>query len=179
MSLLLCFSGQIGSGKSSVSTAIAQALGWRRTGFGDYLRAEIARLGGDPDDRKSLQDLGQALVNANPEAFCRQVLAAGGFTPGDNFVIDGVRHTGIFNILAKVCHPSDAKLIFLGAEVATRSARINSRIDARDFARASAHPVEAELSRALSDLADGIINADQPLERVLEAALTLVHRWSI
>ena len=44
MSVLLCFSGQIGSGKSSVSAAVAEALRWRRTGFGVYLRGEIARF---------------------------------------------------------------------------------------------------------------------------------------
>jgi hypothetical protein len=91
ISLILCFSGQIGSGKSSVSTAVAEALGWRRTGFGDYLRSEIARLGGDPNDRKSLQDLRQARVDANPVAFCRDVLSSAGFQPGDDFVIDGIR----------------------------------------------------------------------------------------
>ena len=177
MKLLLCFAGQIGSGKSSVSTAIAQVLGWRRTGFGDYLRAEIARRGGDPDDRRSLQNLGQALVNADPDAFCRDVLAAGGFTPGDDFILDGIRHIGIFKILARVCRPSNAKLLFLGAGEATRTARINLRIDATDFARASAHPVEAELGSALPELADGLINADQPLDRVLEDALRFVHHW--
>jgi cytidylate kinase len=43
MTLLLCFSGQIGSGKSSASIAVAEALGWKRTGFGDYLRSERSR----------------------------------------------------------------------------------------------------------------------------------------
>jgi cytidylate kinase len=177
MSLLLCFSGQIGSGKSSVSAAVAQALGWPRTGFGDYLRAAIARRGGDPNDRQSLQDLGQTLVDADPDAFCRDVLAAGGFTPGDDFIVDGIRHIGIFEILARVSQPSDAKLLFLGAGEAVRAARIISRTDAADFARASAHPVEAELDRALPDLADGHIDADQPLDHVLDQALRFVHLW--
>ena len=86
MSLLICFSGQIGSGKTSVSAAVAEALGWRRTGFGDYLRSEIERLGGDPSSRQALQDLGQKLVDEDPTAFCREVLLAGGFRPGDRRV---------------------------------------------------------------------------------------------
>ena len=177
MSLLLCFSGQIGSGKSSISTAVAQALGWQRTGFGDYLRAEIARRGGDPNDRKSLQELGQALVAADPDAFCRDVLASGGFIPGDNFIIDGIRHTSIFEILASVSLPSNTKLLFLSACEAMRAARITSRRDAKDFARASAHSVEAQLDRALPNVADGFIDADQPLDRVLDDALKFVHLW--
>ena len=178
MSLLLCFSGQIGSGKSSVSAAVAQALGWQRTGFGDYLRAEIVRRGGDPDDRQSLQDLGQTLVCADPEAFCRDVLAAGGFNPGDNFIIDGIRHIGIFEILARLSQLNDAKLLFLGAGEAVRAARITSRTDAADFARASAHPVEAELDRALPEFADGHIDADQSLDRFLDDVLKYVHLWT-
>lgn len=177
MSLLLCFSGQIGSGKSSVSTAVAEALGWRRAGFGDYLRSEISRLGGDPNDREALQDLGQNRVDDNPEAFCRDVLNAGGFMPGDDFVIDGVRHVRIFRILAAVSAPSQARLLFLGALETTRIARVEARADARDFARASTHLAEAELCDALPQRADGTVNADQSLDRVVSDCLDIVQQW--
>lgn len=178
MSLLLCFSGQIGSGKSSVSAAVATSLGCRRTGFGDYLRNEVTRLGGDPDDRKALQDLGQKRVDADPVAFCSDVLASGGFLPGDDFVIDGIRHVGIFDILAKIGRPSRAKLLFLGASEATRIGRVETRDDAQDFVRASKHRVEAELRDALPHRADGVINADQPFDRVLADCLRLAQQWN-
>jgi dephospho-CoA kinase len=177
MSLLLCFSGQIGSGKSSVSTVIAEALGWRRTGFGEYLRSEIARVGGDPNDRKALQDLGQKRVDKDPTAFCRDVLSAGSFMPGDDFVIDGVRHVRIFEILTEVSTPSQARLLFLGALQTTRLARVEARADARDFARASTHRVEAELHDALPQRADGIVNADQSLDHVVSDCLELIRHW--
>lgn len=177
MSLLLCFSGQIGSGKSSVSTTVAAALGWRRTGFGDYLRNEIDRLGGDPNDRKALQDLGQARVDKDPMAFCSDVLAAAGFQPGDDFVIDGIRHVPIFEILAAVGKPSQARLLFLGALETTRNARVQSRADAGDFVRASTHRVETELQEALPHRADAVVDADQPLDRVVADCLELVRRW--
>ena len=177
MSLLLCFSGQIGSGKSSVSTAVAEALGWRRTGFGDYLRSEISRLGGDPNDREALQNLGQIRVDADPAAFCRDVLVAGGFIAGDDFVIDGIRHVRIFEILADVGTPSQARLLFLGALEATRVARVEARADAQDFVRASTHRVEAELRDALPQRADGVVNADQSSDRVVSDCLELVRHW--
>ncbi|MDA9433524.1 hypothetical protein [Bradyrhizobium sp. CCBAU 51627] len=177
MSLLLCLSGQIGSGKSSVTTAIAAALGWRRAGFGDYLRSEVARLGGDPNDRKALQDLGQRLVEDDSAAFCRCVLASGGFHPGDDFVIDGIRHVAIFDILAAVGKPSQPRLLFLGAPAATRNARVQSRDDAEDFARASRHRVETELQDELPRRADAVIDANQPLDRVVAESLELVRRW--
>lgn len=177
MNLLLCFSGQIGSGKSSVSIAVADALGWRRSGFGDYLRGEIARRGGDPDDRKALQDLGQARVDADAEAFCRDVLAAGLFRPGDDFVIDGIRHVNIFEILKQVGLPSVAQLVFLSAGDMNRSARVQARADAGDFARASRHRVETELREALPDRADTLVNADQPLEHVVSDCLDWIKKW--
>jgi dephospho-CoA kinase len=177
MSLLLCFSGQIGSGKSSVSTAVTEVLGWRRIGFGDYLRSEIKRLGGDPNDREVLQNLGQRRVDDDPAAFCRDVLSAGGFMPGDDFVIDGVRHVSIFEVLAKVSVPSQARLLFLGALETIRIARVEARADARDFVRASTHRVEAELCDALPQRADGIVNANQSLGCVVSDCLELVRHW--
>jgi dephospho-CoA kinase len=177
MSLLLCFSGQIGSGKSSVSTAVAEAFGWRRTSFGDYLRDEVARSGGDPNDRGALQDFGQRRVDGDPVAFCRDVLAAGGFQPGGDFVIDGVRHARIFEILGDVSAPTQAKLLFLSAQDSARLQRVGARADAEDFARASEHRVEAELREALPRLAAVVVDANQPLERVVSDCLNLVRRW--
>jgi cytidylate kinase len=177
MSLLLCFSGQIGSGKSSVSTAVAAALGWRRTGFGEYLRNEIIRSGGDPNDRKALQDLGQQRVDADAAAFCRNVLAAAGFTLGDDLVIDGIRHVAIFEKLAEVSKPSEARLLFLGAPESIRNARIENRADAQDFRRASSHRVESDLEDALPQRADAVIDAEQAMDRVVAECLDLVQQW--
>lgn len=178
MSMLLCFSGQIASGKSSVSIAVAEALGWHRTGFGDFLRSEIARLGGNPGDREALQNFGQKRVDDDPVAFCRDVLRAGGFVPGEDFVIDGIRHASIFEILTEVSAPSRTRLLFLGASETTRLARAEERVDASDFARASAHRVEAELINALPQRADGIVNSDQSLDCVVSDCLDLVKQWT-
>lgn len=177
MSLLVCFAGQIGSGKSSVSSAVAQALGWRRTGFGDYLRAEIERMGGDPTSRLALQDLGQHRIESDPEEFCHAVLADGGFTPGDNFVIDGVRHIKIFGILARLAPPSTPLLLFLDAAEESRSARVESRDDTADLRRADTHQVEAELRGGLPKQADVMVDADKPYQEVVANCLAAIESW--
>ncbi|MGF1627295.1 MAG: hypothetical protein ACFCVH_20630 [Alphaproteobacteria bacterium] len=177
MSLLVCFSGQIGSGKSSVSSAVAESLQWPRTGFGDYLRGEIKRAGGDPTSRQALQDLGQQRIESGPEDFCRAVLAAGGFKPGDNFVIDGVRHVDIVRILARLAPPSTPRLLFLGASEASRSARVGSRGDNVDFQRADRHLVEAELRNGLPRHADAVIDADEPFQEVVSKCLAVIEAW--
>lgn len=177
MNLLVCFSGQIGSGKSSVSTTVADTLGWRRTGFGDFLRAEIKRSGGDPTSRQALQELGQQRVDSDPEAFCHDVLLAGGFRPGDNFVIDSVRHAGIFRILRRVAVPSISRLFFLQASDAARIARVGPRSDHADFQRAAGHRVEAELQNALPEQADAVIDADRPFEEVVANCVAVIRSW--
>jgi len=154
MGLLVCFAGRIGSGKSSVSQALAERLGWERAGFSDFLRAELAQRGNDAPSREMLQDFGQAMVEGDPEGFCRAVLDAGNFRPGGDMLVDGVRHAEIHRILARIALPSTAKLIFLTADEASRLDRVKERGDgSTDFARAEAHRVEADLQEDLPAIA--------------------------
>lgn len=177
MTLLLCFSGQIGSGKSSVSRAVAARLGWPQAGFGDFLRAEILREAGDYHSREALQNLGQRLVKADAEGFCRSVLAAGGFSPGVDFVVDGVRHVEIFRTLARIAEPSTARLLFLSADEAHRLERIADRGDENDFARAVTHPVEAELRDQLPSIAHAVVDASRPFDDVVADCLAEIEVW--
>src|SRR4051794_36648427 len=96
--LVVCFAGQIGSGKSSVSRRLGEALAWPRAAFGDYLRAELGRCGGAPESREQLQDLGQRLVDEDPSRFCSSVMSSNGFKPGGDLLLDGVRHVEIQRI---------------------------------------------------------------------------------
>ena len=91
-SLLVCFSGKIGSGKTSISGVVARRLGCGRSSFGGYLRDTIEQRGGDPDCRRSLQDLGQRRIERDPESFYEDDLKGedGVLLPGkDVEVTDG------------------------------------------------------------------------------------------
>ncbi|MHB1955446.1 MAG: hypothetical protein ACYCOU_17050 [Sulfobacillus sp.] len=160
-----------------MSSAVAVALGWRRAGFGDFLREEIVRTGGDPQSREALQNLGQRLVKTDPEAFCRSVLAAGGFTRGENFVVDGIRHVEIFRILGHIAAPSTARLLFLNVDETHRLGRVADRPDKDDFARAVTHRVEAELREDLPELADLVVDATQPFDDVIANCLAHIRLW--
>ena len=177
MSLLVCMSGQIGSGKSSVSRAVAEELGWKRTGFGDFLRVELARAGGDPTSRPELQELGQQRVATDPTEFCRAVLAAGGFAPGADFVVDGVRHNEILQILGRLAAPSTVRLVYLDATELRRSERAAIRDSDADFSRAQTHQVEAESGDALRNQADIVVDADRPLVEVVAHCLAAIETW--
>jgi dephospho-CoA kinase len=177
MGLVVSFAGQIGSGKSSVTVALADVLGWRRTGFGDYLRAEIARRGGDPGSREALQDLGLSLVEGEPGVLCRKVLESAGFQPGGNLLVDGVRHFEIQTIIRSIVDPSEARLIFLATDDGTRLRRVSNRRGRQEYLRAEQHRVEAELTIALPSKADAIVNADGDLAQVVDRCRDLIAGW--
>lgn len=134
-------------------------------------------MGGDPTSREALQDLGQRLVEANAESFCRLVLESGGFVQGDNFVIDGVRHVEIFRTLERLSEPSTAYLLFLSADEGHRLVRVRDRADKDDFTRAATHRVEMELCVSLPALADAVIDATQSFDKVVSDCITRIEKW--
>ncbi|MDE2827462.1 MAG: hypothetical protein OXL40_09170 [Bacteroidota bacterium] len=175
--MLLCFSGRIGSGKSSVSSAVADSLGWRRVGFGDFLRADLESRGGDPNSRRQLQDLGQFRVDHDPVNFCMDVLTFGGFEPNEHIVIDGIRHAVMFEQLARLVAPVEVRLIFLNADELSRLARLRGRMDNESLLDAEQHPVEAELTGTICTQADVAIDATRPLHEVVSVCLSFARKW--
>lgn len=178
MSLVVCFAGQIGSGKSSVSCALADKLEWSRAGFGDYLRKLATARGLDAGNRQILQDLGQSLIEQDSVSFCRAVLLDGGFARGVNMLVDGVRHVGIQSEVAAYVAPSVSKLIYLRASETERRARVKARPDGlSDFGRAEGHFVESELRGGLLGVADAIVEAEREFPVVLRECDAHIQRW--
>lgn len=178
MALVVCLAGKIGSGKSSVSRGLADLLGWPRVGFGDFLRSELQRRGGDPLSREALQELGQSLVDSDLEGFCRAVLSSCQFEAGGNLLIDGIRHVLIYRKLSEIVRPSLVRLIFLSADEERRLDRIEKRDDdGADFSRANNHRVEADLRNALPMIADATVDARQDLSEVVRQTLAAIHNW--
>jgi cytidylate kinase len=178
--LVVCFAGKIGSGKSSVSRRLGEGLAWPRAAFGDYLRAEICRLGGDPDSREQLQDLGQRLVEEDSSQFCSAVMTSSGFAPGGDLLLDGIRHVEIQRIVAELARPSQTKLIYLAASEDERLRRVAGRVDgAGDFVRASTHRVETELETSLPKIADILIDGAAPLDEVVNQCLSALASFGL
>lgn len=177
--LLLCFSGKIGSGKTSTSKAVASELGCGYASFGDYLKDVVARQGGDPDRRESLQYLGQSRIEQDAEAFCRDVVAAGGFVPGEDFVLDGVRHVDTLPHIVQIAAPSEVRLIFLDADAGLRSSRVGERSakEGADFDRAASHVVESEIADKLPKAAHAIVDSSLPSRDVIEQCIRLIDKW--
>ncbi len=71
-STVLAFSGGIRSGKSTLSTGVAEALGCRRVSFGDYVRA-ITQVRGLENCRENWQAVGESLIREDLNQFCGAV----------------------------------------------------------------------------------------------------------
>lgn len=176
--LVVCLAGKIGSGKSSLSDALATSLGWTRAGFGDYLRALITDNGGDPNDRRALQELGLTLVSTDARSFCAGLLATTEFLPGNNLLLDGIRHVAVLGVIRALVAPSSTKLIFVAASADNRIDRVSERPGGfQDLPRAESHIVESELSDALPACADLILDADRPFECVLADCTNAIQDW--
>src|SRR5437879_891815 len=98
---VIALSGKLGSGKTTISSAIATLLGWRRVGFGDYVR-KVVRERGLEETRQNLQVVGTELLEADPREFCKAVLSSGGWTSGEPLIIDGLRHVRTIAIVQEL-----------------------------------------------------------------------------
>src|SRR5262249_10188002 len=122
--IVLALSGKIGSGKTTLSQELADALGWRRASFGEYVRAYAKSQGLDEKSRDVLQAVGQSLVEKDVVDFCRSVLAHFGWTSGEPLVIDGVRHAAVVDALRQIVAPLDLRVVFVDINEKTRLKRI-------------------------------------------------------
>jgi AAA domain-containing protein len=186
----ISFSGRIASGKTTITQSLAEMLGWPRAGFSDYLRFILKERGNNAPTREQLQDLGQSLVTADPDQFCRNVLGLGGFVPGGNILLDGIRHVDIQRRIASLVEPSRAILIHLAADDELVERRTEQRgASEEEFKRASSHPVEQDLQQSLPSIADYSIDASHALPIVISDCLealekagvdqdTLAHAWA-
>lgn len=144
---VLAFAGAIGSGKSTVSAAVASELGWPRASFGDYVRAEARRRGLDASSRDVLQALGETLISEGWDTFCAGVLRQADWRPGTPLVIDGIRHIEAIDTLAKLTAPSSIRLVYLEASEEERRRRLYARGLGNDAERLRLEAYSTEFGR--------------------------------
>lgn len=173
---VIALSGRPGSGKSTLARALADALCWPCVSSGNYVR-QVAAHQGLPDTRENLQQLGESIIeNEGIATFGQLVLTAGGWSPGQPVVIEGVRHVSFLAALRALVVPLRLWHVHVQAGELVRHARLRARgtgeIDRLETIEG--HSTEADVPGKLRGLADLIIDADRPLEsliRIVVAAL--------
>lgn len=164
---ILAFAGPMASGKTTISRAVAETLGWPWAGFGAYIRAEAQRRGLQ-GDRTSLQQLGDALLAEGEEAFCKGVLAEAGWVSGTPLVLDGVRHATVVNALHVLITPQPLVLVYVAITDDVRAARLGARgVDADAQQLHDAHATESDVTTILPKLADLTVDGSWPLGTII------------
>ncbi len=160
---IIAISGRICSGKSYAADLIASNFSFPVASFGGYLKyyCEKNNL---PSDRKSLQDLGQNLVDKKPIQFVINVIDH--FIGSKNVIIvEGVRHHNIFEIIKSLSENTIS--IFVDADQETRYVRYAQRNKDSDklktrsqFIESDNHPVDLEIE-SLKPLFNIVVNSTE------------------
>ena len=164
---VLAVAGVIASGKTTISRHIATALGWPWASFGAYVRGEAQRRG-LPNDRLTLQHLGDELIGFGLEPFCYGVLAEAGWQAGLSVVLDGIRHAHVVYTLRALVNPQPLILAFVSIPEDIRAIRLQARgIDLSTQQQYDHHANEADVLTTLPQLADIVLDGSQSLENII------------
>ena len=175
MVAVLAFAGRMGSGKTTLTTALARAFGCKRASFGDYVR-HVVKARGFEQTRENLQKIGTELLEQDRLRFCSDVLHHAGWTPGEALVIDGLRHAETISLIRQLVSPLGLRIIFLEIDDDIRLERLEARGDGEREALslAEAHSSEQQVISVLARQADLIIDSgdsvQESVRRVVEWA---------
>lgn len=177
--MVVGFSGKRGSGKSTISRQVSEALGWPRVSFGDYVRAEASRRGLNLGI-ETLQAVGQSLVDKGPETFCRAVLLEARWEPNTSLVIDGIRHIEIVAALREIIVPTDFRLVHITVEETLRESRLIGRdsVTGESIRHYDRHSTEAQVATALPELADLVLDGSDEESALIGKIVRWVGRIS-
>lgn len=171
--LVLGFSGRIRSGKSTVTSATAQALGWPTASFGDFVRGEAARRQ-LPVDRDALQTVGEELISTLgwPE-FCELTLAQAGLTRKSvPCIIEGIRHVPALETLRAMFEPVPVYLVHVQTSEVERERRLRREgVSSERAAAWSEHSTERDVRDALPGLADLCVTAEDSPDTAVDEIL--------
>jgi dephospho-CoA kinase len=167
--VVIAFSGRIASGKSTISSAVAESLHLPYVSFGNYVRF-VARCRRLTESREVLQEIGANLVEKDIEGFTRAVLAQADWQPGQSIVVDGIRHMMVLDCLRQIVAPTQLYLIFVAVDEATRSTRLLDRegIGLENYLHLDRDSTEQQVKSHLAEISDLVVDGTHPLEAIVD-----------
>jgi len=155
MAVVYAFAGRMGSGKTTLTKALAKAVGCKRASFGDYVR-HVVKGRGLKQTRENLQKIGTELLEQDRLGFCSEVLYHSGWTPGEPLVIDGLRHAETIELIQQLVSPLRLKIVYIKVDDGIRLERLSARGEGeRDaLSVAESHTSEQQVGTILAQRAD-------------------------
>lgn len=177
MTLVLAFAGKIGSGKTALSGAVSEALGWRRASFGDYVRHVVSGRG-LMETRENLQRIGTELLEADMFEFCRRVLTHSGWSNGEPLIIDGLRHAETAPLISQIVEPAEMRIIYIDIDQQSRLNRLTRRGEGDPLllTLAEQHSSELQVGSILRGMADLILDGRRPIPESTASVLQWVKK---
>lgn len=163
MSWLICISGGIASGKTTLASALAAALPDSvRLAFGDVVRRRVVAEGCEPT-RRNLQDTGLQLIAEGWQVFVNELLK---YIKGDPevLIVEGIRHREAVDALRNRLPTREFLLVYLEVSNDQRQQRIAQTGDTDD---ALDHEVERDVD-VLCSTADLIVRSEQPIDELVQ-----------
>ncbi len=172
--VVIAFTGPIGSGKSTISIALAEALGLSRASFGDHVRS-VAKQRGLTPDREMLQIIGSELIKNGCGPFCKAVLSQAGWKKGDSIIVDGIRHIEAIEALRQMTAPLKFILIFISIEDEDRQSRLMSKgiMDKGKKSKIESHSTEAQVN-SLHSKASLVLDGTQPISELVRQIIGFI-----
>jgi Fic family protein len=170
---IIAFSGALRAGTGALSTVVSELLGWQRVRFSDFIRRVAEGRGEDPNDREVLQRLGQELVREHLEHFVDSVLAMAGWQPGENLVLDGLRHAEVHEQLCKrMDQTTDLHVVHIEMDDETREDRAKQAdgLQNIDFERYDRDITEAQME-GVPEYAELTLDGTRPRGELAEHIL--------
>lgn len=163
---ILLIAGPTRSGKTTLAGRLNERLGGTRISLGDMVRHRTAALG-LPADRRTWQQVGQDWVTSNATDFCDAIARLIANDP--HVVIDGLRHTQMYRLLADRYQDRQVLLVFIDTVTTIRRQRLaDEGHDQETIDRIATHPAEND-GDELCEIADVIIHGDKNFDRALNA----------
>ncbi len=170
--------GEISSGKSTLAKKLASQLQIPKASFGGYLLHYCEKNNIPESLRGDLQDLGQSMIETDPDAFLKNVIKFS-LQNSTNAIFEGVRHHVILDAITEIS--DNCTVVFIDATYEQRLNRFLNRekeIDEgkneNDFLKASSHPVELQV-KELKPLCSFIIASGDSIEDDFKLLFSFVN----